>query len=259
MNGDENVYKEILSVPELAARQLVNSNTTLNCRLVTQNLYTIGAAVLNIGETRNANATRSPETATSPITYESLDTSIATVDENGNITAVGNGKTKVLAKSAGVVSEISVYIEEAAYRLDSNNASTSSGVGTFTADGYEWETNGYFYKTTWYNDLPCVSGYNKLWNKSALANISAIVISEYVYEVLSGGSIYDVQVNAGGDKDNLQQIYDNANVSTTGSGEYSGDHEYGLRTYFYVIPEGCSYFSICFNGTRNIKSIEFFN
>ena len=54
---------------------------------------------LEIGATRNLTATVSPETAKQSVTWASSDDTIATVDDNGKVTAVGVGTAEITAIS----------------------------------------------------------------------------------------------------------------------------------------------------------------
>lgn len=54
---------------------------------------------LEVGATRNLTATVSPETAKQSVTWASSDDTIATVDNNGKVTAVGVGTAEITAIS----------------------------------------------------------------------------------------------------------------------------------------------------------------
>lgn len=57
-------------------------------------------ATLAVGETLSVDASTAPEDASSIVRYKSTDTTVATVDDDGQITAVGYGQCEILAGSA---------------------------------------------------------------------------------------------------------------------------------------------------------------
>ncbi len=57
-------------------------------------------ATLAVGETLSVDASTAPENASSIVRYKSTDTTVATVDDDGQITAVGYGQCEILAGSA---------------------------------------------------------------------------------------------------------------------------------------------------------------
>lgn len=72
-----------------------------------------GSIVMTVADTRPLTVTYTPVSAAEPITWESMDDSVATVDENGVVTAVGRGKTVVKAKTAdGLSSSCSVEVRK---------------------------------------------------------------------------------------------------------------------------------------------------
>ena len=109
-NDNENIYKEVLEVPELAANQLKNMNSDWQCKLVAFSIMRQNSIVsLEVGETRSAGITLSPSTAIDPISYVSQNTDIATVDENGTITGVSAGVVTVTA-SVAFLETVSVQV-----------------------------------------------------------------------------------------------------------------------------------------------------
>lgn len=56
-----------------------------------------GELIMNRGEQYVLGVSVSPENADGEVTFESKDTSVVTVDENGTVTAVGKGQTDVIA------------------------------------------------------------------------------------------------------------------------------------------------------------------
>lgn len=59
--------------------------------------------------TKTLSVTRKPAESTSPITYTSSDTNIATVDANGVVTAKGHGRCYITVSADGVKSYVDVY------------------------------------------------------------------------------------------------------------------------------------------------------
>lgn len=64
---------------------------------VTLNLH---EATLAVGETLSVEATTAPEDSSSIVCYSSSDSTVATVDDDGQITAVGYGQCEIIASSA---------------------------------------------------------------------------------------------------------------------------------------------------------------
>ena len=100
-NDNENIFKEVLGVPELAANQLKNMSSSWRCKLVADKIE-ISSSIANvaIGGTVSAGISLSPKTAIDPISYVSQNPDIATVDENGIITGVSAGITTITASVA---------------------------------------------------------------------------------------------------------------------------------------------------------------
>ena len=91
------------STYEINGKQVKNVSNKIYRKLIriTSSVIRIGNSTLdlNIGESKNINATTYPnnDTLNSNIKYKSDDESIATVDAKGNITAVGVGNTTITA------------------------------------------------------------------------------------------------------------------------------------------------------------------
>ena len=66
--------------------------------------------VLNAGETAQLTAAVVPEATTDGLVWSSADESVATVDENGLVTAVGPGRTVISATAGSVSAECSVTV-----------------------------------------------------------------------------------------------------------------------------------------------------
>ena len=100
-NDNENIFKEVLGVPELAANQLKNMNSSWQCKLIATKIE-ISNNILSVavGETVSVGISLSPKTAIDPISYVSQNPDIATIDENGIITGVSAGVTTITASVA---------------------------------------------------------------------------------------------------------------------------------------------------------------
>ena len=82
-----------------------------------------------IGEQYTIQATISPAGTKATIVWISEDPDVATVDENGTVTAVDHGTTKVSATAGGVIQECIVRVSAYAPH-DSSSGSGSSGSGS---------------------------------------------------------------------------------------------------------------------------------
>lgn len=69
--------------------------------------------ILTVGNTTKVNVTLNPTDTTDELTFESSNTSIVTVDENGNITAVAAGTTTIKVKCGNVEKTINVTVNAA--------------------------------------------------------------------------------------------------------------------------------------------------
>ena len=86
------------------------------------------------GDTRTLIATVSPSDATYPtVTWTSSDTDVATVDQSGNVTGVGGGKTTITATADGVSDTCEITVIPAEYRITA--AANNAAYGTVTGGG----------------------------------------------------------------------------------------------------------------------------
>lgn len=140
--------------------------------------------LLSVGETYTVPLTYYPESSVpSSVTWESDDTSVATVDENGNVTAVSHGMTLITATLAnGREAACIVYV-------DCNATVIDKDAEIFVTPSANASTNGKIYRgnalkvmdTSVYTDSDGnrfykVSGYN---SKGTL--VSGYALEEYVY------------------------------------------------------------------------------
>ncbi|MBR3554885.1 MAG: Ig-like domain-containing protein [Oscillospiraceae bacterium] len=89
----------------------------------------------HIGEQYTIQATISPAGTKVNIVWISEDPDVATVDENGTVTAVDHGTTKVSATAGGVIQECIVRVS--AYAPSGGNSSSSSSNGTVSLSHYD--------------------------------------------------------------------------------------------------------------------------
>ena len=84
------------------------------------------SVTLHPTETISVSATVVPKSITDPITWESADTAVATVDENGKITAIAKGITQIIAK-CGNADDISATVKVNVIEADKNEVYDLSG------------------------------------------------------------------------------------------------------------------------------------
>ena len=90
----------------------------------------------HIGEQYTIQATSSPAGTKVNIVWISEDPDVATVDENGTVTAVDHGTTKVSATAGGVIQECIVRVSAYAPH-DSSSGGNSSGNGSVSLSHYD--------------------------------------------------------------------------------------------------------------------------
>ena len=232
-----------------------------------QNIYSIGAVSLSVNQSKQITTYLSPETATSPISYESLDETIATVDDNGNVTAVSEGSTKILVKCAGLITKVDVIIGDAKYVMNYDNASEmyiSNDPYTASVGGHTWSNSGRFGRTSYnggFKILICDSSNTTLKTMDEITGVSKIAIAvvsdslSYNYWVMNTATIF-----AGTSSEDCVEI--KANQQGV-AGEDSGKtNDYGNHLYKYMatfdIPSGCTYFAIRFDQWTVMDEIAFF-
>ena len=262
---NENIYKEVLESPELAARQMINSNYSISCKLVAQEIYVVGALTLSVGESKAIGVSFYPETATSPITYQSLDPAIVPVDKNGNVTALCNGNVTIRVEAAGLVRDVCVIVGNPIYSLSHSNCtslSSSNEPFNFTVGDHTWTSNGHVYynQTNGYPKLE--SRYGTLNNVDEISGATKIIVS-----YISTGSTYYaysyLKLYCGSNSNALNLVPCDQTYSVSGleSGytDYSGNTAY-LFAATYTIPEGCGYFNFDYSDNYScyIAEIAFY-
>ena len=264
-NNNENIYKEVLSVPELAATQLKNSSNYWYCRYVAQGINVKGAIVLSVNETKEVGVSIYPATSKSPITYESQDPSIATVDENGIVTGVSNGITTIYIEAAALVAYAQVYVCNAAKcSINFSNAGddfNTSEYRDYDIDGFSWNMRE-FGRATW-NSLPTLYSWRaSVKNNTPITGVSFIKVSYYCDRANDWTEWVDgrLKLYAGSNPDEMVQLTSEQEkyaLYPEHTGIFADDREYGKLVAVYVVPEGCSYFSFNFTWYGPIESIEF--
>jgi len=87
--------------------------------------------VLTRGETSKLAAYIQPEGARKDVSWSSLDTTVATVDTNGVVSAVGMGTTRIIATSdinSSVIGSMDIFVDIAAYLTYAGEYDTSGSV-----------------------------------------------------------------------------------------------------------------------------------
>lgn len=108
---------------ETIATEESTEETTVPCT----SLYAPAVETLTeVGQMYRLNASASPDNTTDDITYASEDESVVTVDENGNLTAVGNGTTNIVVTCGEqqIKCSVTVAIEETEPTTEETEAPT---------------------------------------------------------------------------------------------------------------------------------------
>ncbi len=97
---------------EADGKEFARVNLTVNVKIVDVESVTLDKteATIGVGKTLQLNATVLPENATDEITWESLKQSVATVDENGVVTANNVGEATITATAGGMTAECVVTV-----------------------------------------------------------------------------------------------------------------------------------------------------
>lgn len=253
-DSGDNVYKEVLEVPELAAKQIINNNTNWYCRVVPWDVYPVGAVIVAAGESKQIRLRLDPMTAIDTSIFESLDTSVATVDENGVVTGISNGNTTVVIETSGITSYVDIIVGSALHTIDYarfDDRTYSDGRYLFDIDGYSWSKTDDIWKTTWNGTFGCIyaSG-GVLENITPISGVTKIVFSFYCNETSSNHWAADrFFLYAGSDKESMAIIpciQNKHSITSEGTGVYHDGYEYGKVTATFTIPEGCTYFQFDF-------------
>ncbi len=159
--------------------------------------------------------------------YYSSDTSVATVDENGNVTAVGTGEATIYATSADEEDNVSVPLSTTVTVTEKNGITVKYDIGgdlyeinrsianiSGTPDGqklltYDFSNEFYQYKaasseTNKNNIVVCIDGTKESGNIRVRANGSWIAFETYIPE----SGVYNMQIwHARNDKGTDADVY----------------------------------------------------
>lgn len=95
-------------------------------------------------KTASLKATVTPENATSKVTWSSSNKNVATVDENGNVTAVANGTATITAKIDGKTASVKVTVSglaKTASTTNNNSGKSNSSSGSKSNSGSSSNNN----------------------------------------------------------------------------------------------------------------------
>ena len=136
---------------------------------------------LNVGKSFTITATVKPDNAWNrTVTWSSSDPSIATVDENGTVTAIAEGEAIITAESAdGVTAECKVTVEKkvAAIELSENEKTVFVG-DTFTITATVKPEDAFNRTVTWSSSDPSIATVDENGTVTAIAEGEAIITAE---------------------------------------------------------------------------------
>ena len=269
-SGSENIYKEILSDPELAAKAMKNNNSSLTCKLVASTLSSMGALILNVTEQQTILTALYPTTAISPISFESLDESVAVVDENGIVTGVGYGNTSIILKSAGLKSVVDVIVGfgEAKYIFEPNKIpypylQNNGEIATFSCGNFDWESDGRAYASNSFGVNSIYTNGGTIRNLTEISNAKKIIVSyicdpENRFSVSNGLKLYAIDSSS---NKTLVTCVQEGCYLITGGIELVGYTNKGsvVVNLTYTIPDNCSNFVFDFsNQWSHLAQIAFY-
>ncbi|MBR3935213.1 MAG: Ig-like domain-containing protein, partial [Oscillospiraceae bacterium] len=100
-------------------------------------------AEIDKGSTKELKVTFTPSGAEEVVTWKSSDESVATVDENGVVTAVQNGKATITATAGEFSDTCEVTVRTSIKNIPSNGGYSGNVTGIYVSgvevDGYKWE------------------------------------------------------------------------------------------------------------------------
>ena len=271
-NG-ENVYKEVVQSSELVCQQMKNENSeneyewsynSWTCRLVAQGIYSIGSASLSIGETETITNHIEPNTATSTVTYCSLDESVATVNENGVITAVGNGLTSIIVEADGCTTPVDVVVgNNKIYALNGSVCSASSDYSPSSYEiaynGITWANPGGFYRVTWHGyEAIRFDGWQQIESLDEINGVSKIMVTWYMESTSDEYfASTPVELYEGKSRNSLEYVSNNqGTIIGRMIGAENGENLFKCSITF-DIHEGSNFFSFYSNNYYNIQEIAF--
>ena len=134
-----------------------------------------------VGDTFTITATVKPEDAFNrTVTWSSSDPSIATVDENGTVTAIAKGEAIITAESADrVKAECKVTVEKKVAAIELSESEKTVFVGdTFTITATVKPDNAWNRTVTWSSSDPSIATVDENGTVTAIAKGEAIITAE---------------------------------------------------------------------------------
>ncbi len=134
-----------------------------------------------VGDTFTITATVKPEDAFNrTVTWSSSDPSIATVDENGTVTAIAKGEAIITAESAdGVKAECKVTVEKKVAAIELSESEKTVFVGdTFTITATVKPEDAFNRTVTWSSSDPSIATVDENGTVTAIAKGEAIITAE---------------------------------------------------------------------------------
>ena len=134
-----------------------------------------------VGDTFTITATVKPEDAFNrTVTWSSSDPSIATVDENGTVTAIAKGEAIITAESAdGVTAECKVTVEKKVAAIELSESEKTVFVGdTFTITATVKPEDAFNRTVTWSSSDPSIATVDENGTVTAIAKGEAIITAE---------------------------------------------------------------------------------
>ena len=134
-----------------------------------------------VGDTFTITATVKPEDAFNrTVTWSSSDPSIATVDENGTVTAIAKGEAIITAESAdGVKAECKVTVEKKVAAIELSESEKTVFVGdTFTITATVKPEDAFNRTVTWSSSDPSIATVDENGTVTAIAEGEAIITAE---------------------------------------------------------------------------------
>ena len=134
-----------------------------------------------VGDTFTITATVKPEDAFNrTVTWSSSDPSIATVDENGTVTAIAKGEAIITAESAdGVKAECKVTVEKKVAAIELSESEKTVFVGdTFTITATVKPEDAFNRTVTWSSSDPSIATVDENGTVTAIAKGEATITAE---------------------------------------------------------------------------------
>ena len=144
---------------------------------------------LNVGKSFTITATVKPDNAWNrTVTWSSSDPSIATVDENGTVTAIAKGEAIITAESAdGVKAECKVTVEKKVAAIELSESEKTVFVGdTFTITATVKPEDAFNRTVTWSSSDPSIATVDENGTVTAIAKGESIIIAESTDGVKAG-------------------------------------------------------------------------